>query len=112
VIEDRIKREEAERLGLYEAEPTDPQLMTHAQLTRNGWAVLTLPPKDNVERQAWVAAFNAREDERETVRKAREEMEELMGASYVPPHAPAWTPEPEDDMEDIAEEDDGCDSIS
>jgi hypothetical protein len=35
-----------------------------------------------------------------------------MGASYVPPHAPAWTPEPEDDMEDIAEEDDGCDSIS
>lgn len=90
VIEDRIKREEAERLGLYEAEPTDPQKMTHEQLARNGWAALSLPPAEQGEaRKAWFADFVARNAEKEVARKAREEMEELVGVTYtMSPNAP------------------------
>jgi hypothetical protein len=123
VIEERIKREEAERLGLYEAEPTDPQLMTREQLERNGWAVLSLPPTEQgAARKAWFAEFTTRQAETEAAHKAREEMEEIMGLTYVPPASvprAAATVLPgdyasEDDAFSVGpeEEDDGCDSIS
>lgn len=68
VIEERIKREEAERMGaLIEDEPTDPKLMTPAQLTKNGWAVLKLPPPFSApaERRAWFTERNERAAARE-----------------------------------------------
>ena len=134
VIEERIKREEAERLGLYEAEPTDPQKMTREQLERNGWAVLSLPPAEHGEaRKAWYAERSAREVEREAIRKAREEIEEVMGTSYsIPIHTgrnpflsgtrpPAPTLSQDEVFDDAndevfsvgdSEEEDGCDSVS
>jgi hypothetical protein len=100
VIEERIKREEAQRLGLYEAEPTDPQKMTHEQLARNGWAVIPLPPSQHGDaRKAWFADFRARQAEQELVRKAREEMDELMGGAFYASPMPA-APTSRDDVFD------------
>ena len=88
VIKDRIKREEAERQGLQQEEPTDPQLMTREQLERRGWAVLPLPPADTHERKAWFAAYVAREVAKEL--KRDREFEALCEI-----YAPAGTVEPE-----------------
>lgn len=90
VIKDRIKREEAERQGLAQEEPTDPQLMTREQLERGGWAVLPLPSASGTAegRAAWFAAYAAREIAKEL--KRDREFEALCEI-----YAPAGTVEPE-----------------
>ncbi len=112
VIEERIKREEAERMGaLIEDEPTDPKLMTPAQLAKHGWAALKLPPPSNApaERRTWICEYNARAAAREAA--------VLFDESYGIPNYGAPLPltldfvapvpdYPDDDMSviDVAEE--------
>jgi hypothetical protein len=81
IIKDRIKREEEERLGIHQEEPTDPQLMTREQLERNGWAVLSLPPTDDgPARTAWFADYNARQLAKEAARdKEFEALYDILG---------------------------------
>ena len=91
IIKDRVKREEAERQGTLQEEPTDPQLMTREQLVRNGWAVLPLPPssaRDAEGRAAWFADYAARVVAKEL---ARDKEFEALCEIY----APAGTVEPE-----------------
>ena len=110
VIEERIKREDAERMvALIEEVPTDPQLMTTEQLVKSGWAVLKLPPKDMAGRRAWLAECNARA----AAREAANPFDEYYG---VPKYGAAYpltidlvspVPDyPDDDMSviDVAEE--------
>lgn len=111
VLEERIKREEAARMGaLIEDEPTDPKLMTPEQLAKNGWAVMKFPPKDAIERRAWLSSYNARM----AAREAAITFDEFYGipkyGAVLPltldtatPHVPDY---PEDDMSiiDDAEE--------
>lgn len=92
IIKDRVKREEAERRGMNQEEPTDPLYMTHEQLVRNGWAILSLPPLPSPythqERAAWFANYAARAVAKEL---ARDKEFEALCEIY----APAGTVEPE-----------------
>jgi hypothetical protein len=83
VIKERIKREEAERLGIYQEEPTDPWLMTPEQLERNGWASLSLPPAEQGEaRKAWFAEYAAKQAAKEAARdKELEALQEILGCA-------------------------------
>jgi hypothetical protein len=91
IIKDRVKREHAERIGMLQEEPTDPQLMTQEQLERQGWAVLPLPPSSATDAQgraAWFANYAARAVAKEL---ARDKEFEALCEIY----APAGTVEPE-----------------
>lgn len=89
VIKDRIKREDAERRGMQQEEPTDPQLMTREQLERKGWAVLSMPSTADAQaRAAWFAEYVARVMLKES--KRDREFEALCEI-----YAPAGTVEPE-----------------
>ena len=116
VIQDRIKREEAERLGLQQDEPTDPQLMTREQLQRNGWAVLSRAPIENgPARTAWFAEYASREMAKDASRdKELEALQEIISPVSHSPPSKTYPRTPAPSAEDVFDDatDDATDDES
>jgi hypothetical protein len=89
-IEDRLRREEEERLtGMRPLDPMNPVGMSPEELEYYGWVVLELPPDDNEEaRYAWYARYFAekrrkaqgqQQEELTEEERLKREQEELIG---------------------------------
>ncbi len=82
MLKERIEKDKAEEALLQMEETDDPAEMNDTQLRKNGWAKLTLPPKDTESRKQWCEAFHTR----------LEQLDGMTGGPLIPLATAASSP--------------------